>query len=123
MATENENDALIRAAIERAALYDDDKRQDIKTDVMNAFYAGAAFAESQASTTGEHGREAHDIAAKIVKALLGKEDADALKFIVHELRPVVKDTERLNWLDETIDSPDHDNWRQYIDTHRGKEKQ
>lgn len=34
---------LIDAAQERAAIYDGDDRQDIQTDVMNAFYAGAAF--------------------------------------------------------------------------------
>jgi hypothetical protein len=37
-------DALIAAAEERAALYDGDERQNIKTDVMNAFFAGAKFA-------------------------------------------------------------------------------
>jgi hypothetical protein len=37
-------DALISAAEERAALYEGDERQDIKTDVMNAFFAGAKFA-------------------------------------------------------------------------------
>lgn len=34
---------LIKAAEELASNYDEDDRQDIKTDVMNAFYAGAKF--------------------------------------------------------------------------------
>lgn len=37
-------DALIRAAEAHAAQYDDDDRQHIKTDVLNAFYAGSKFA-------------------------------------------------------------------------------
>jgi len=36
------NDLLERAA-KHAEAYDVDDRQDIKTDVLNAFYAGAAF--------------------------------------------------------------------------------
>mgnify|MGYP003576146538 CR=1 FL=1 len=35
---------LIDAAEEHAKLYDGDPREDIKTDVLNSFYAGAAFA-------------------------------------------------------------------------------
>jgi hypothetical protein len=35
---------MIAAAEAKAALYDGDDRQDIKTDVMNAFYAGVKFA-------------------------------------------------------------------------------
>lgn len=38
---------LIDAAQEQAANYDDDDRQDIKTDVMNAFYAGVAFVKGK----------------------------------------------------------------------------
>jgi len=38
-----DNDKLIDAANARAAMYDGDDRQDIKTDVMNAFFAGAKF--------------------------------------------------------------------------------
>lgn len=34
-------DALIDAAERYAASYDDDERELIKTDVLNAFYAGA----------------------------------------------------------------------------------
>jgi hypothetical protein len=34
---------LIKSAEELASNYDGDDRQDIKTDVMNAFYAGAKF--------------------------------------------------------------------------------
>ena len=39
----DETDALIDAAENHAALYDDDPRDCIKTDVINAFYAGAKF--------------------------------------------------------------------------------
>lgn len=39
------NDVLIAAAEAHAAAYEDDDRQDIKTDVLNAFYAGAKFAD------------------------------------------------------------------------------
>lgn len=35
---------MIDAAEAQAALYDGDDRQDIKTDVMNSFYAGIKFA-------------------------------------------------------------------------------
>lgn len=35
---------IIDAAEKLAALYDDDDRQDIKTDVMNSFYAGVRYA-------------------------------------------------------------------------------
>lgn len=38
------DERLMDAAEKIADLYEDDDRQDIKTDVMNAFYAGAAFA-------------------------------------------------------------------------------
>ncbi|MGZ8233205.1 hypothetical protein, partial [Methylobacter tundripaludum] len=38
---------LKAAADARAALYEGDDRQDIKTDVVNAFYAGANFAASE----------------------------------------------------------------------------
>jgi hypothetical protein len=46
-------DNLIDAANAQAELYDGDDRQDIKTDVMNAFFAGAKFgalAEREACT-------------------------------------------------------------------------
>lgn len=46
VAAPDTTDADIAAAEERAALYDDDPRQDIKTDVMNAFYAGTAHARA-----------------------------------------------------------------------------
>lgn len=36
-------DELIDAANARAALYEGDDRECIKTDVMNAFYAGAEW--------------------------------------------------------------------------------
>lgn len=39
-------DALIDAAERHAANYDGDDRQDIKTDVLNAFYAGSKYAEA-----------------------------------------------------------------------------
>jgi hypothetical protein len=42
-------DQIIDAANERAALYDGDDRECIKTDVMNAFYAGVEFARQAAS--------------------------------------------------------------------------
>jgi hypothetical protein len=38
-----EQDKLIDAAEEYATSYDDDDRDCIKTDVMNAFFAGAAY--------------------------------------------------------------------------------
>lgn len=38
-----ETNKLIDAATKQADLYNDDDRQDIKTDVMNAFFAGAKF--------------------------------------------------------------------------------
>jgi len=38
-----DQDKLIDAANAQAAMYDGDDRQDIKTDVMNAFFAGAKF--------------------------------------------------------------------------------
>lgn len=44
---------LIDAANKHAAWYDDDDRQDIRADVMNAFFAGAKFggaAKSEAQT-------------------------------------------------------------------------
>jgi hypothetical protein len=40
------NDAIMNEAERVAALYDGDDRQDIKTDVMNAFYKGVAFARA-----------------------------------------------------------------------------
>jgi hypothetical protein len=40
-------DALIDAAEEYATAYDGDDRPCIKTDVMNAFYAGAAWHAAQ----------------------------------------------------------------------------
>lgn len=48
----------IEAAERRAALYEDDPRQDIKTDVMNAFYAGIAHARaSEAEIRAKIARE------------------------------------------------------------------
>lgn len=48
MTTDNPSDlytsALIAAAEEHATAYDEDDRAGIETDVMNAFYAGAAWA-------------------------------------------------------------------------------
>lgn len=38
-----DNGKLIDAANARAAMYDGDDRQDIKADVMNAFFDGAKF--------------------------------------------------------------------------------
>lgn len=38
-------DFLLSAAEVRTASYADDPRENIQTDVMNAFFAGAAFAE------------------------------------------------------------------------------
>lgn len=51
VAAPDTTDADIAAAEERVALYDDDPRQDIKTDVMNAFYAGASFARGLSQPT------------------------------------------------------------------------
>lgn len=45
------DDEIIDAAEKRAENYNDDDRQDIKTDVMNAFYAGVEFARSRTVTT------------------------------------------------------------------------
>lgn len=42
-----DHDELIDAANERAALYEGDDRECIKTDVMNAFYAGAEWMRKQ----------------------------------------------------------------------------
>lgn len=42
-------DQIIDAAEKHAAAYDGDDRQDIKTDVMNAFYAGVKFASDHPS--------------------------------------------------------------------------
>lgn len=39
-------DSIIDAAEQRAALYDNDGRECIKTDVMNAFYAGVEYARA-----------------------------------------------------------------------------
>ena len=47
-ATPDPQDRLIDAAEAYAEKYDGDDRQDIKTDVLNAFYQGAAHAEAQA---------------------------------------------------------------------------
>lgn len=52
------DDALIDAANARAALYDDDDRPCIKTDVMNAFYAGAEFAKR--ASPADQGEDARD---------------------------------------------------------------
>jgi hypothetical protein len=41
--TDDYTNALIDAAEEHASAYDDDDRECIKTDVMNAFYAGTAW--------------------------------------------------------------------------------
>lgn len=45
--TDAYTDALIDAAEEHASAYDDDERECIKTDVMNAFYQGAAWHASR----------------------------------------------------------------------------
>jgi hypothetical protein len=45
--------ALIAAAEARAELYEGDDRQDIKTDVMNAFYAGAEYQRTHQSPAAE----------------------------------------------------------------------
>ncbi len=42
----NETVALIEAAEVYASGYDDDDREDVKTDVLNAFYQGAAYGEN-----------------------------------------------------------------------------
>lgn len=47
--TDAEVDAMIDAAEERAAMYDGDNRAFIKTDVMNAFYAGADWQRKQSA--------------------------------------------------------------------------
>jgi hypothetical protein len=51
MTDNNDNDvytnALIDAAHKHAEAYDDDDRECIKTDVMNAFYQGAAWHASK----------------------------------------------------------------------------
>lgn len=39
----------MNAAEAQAALYDDDDRECIKTDVMNSFYAGIAYAREQSA--------------------------------------------------------------------------
>jgi hypothetical protein len=46
--TDPYTNALIDAAVEHASAYDDDDRECIKTDVMNGFYAGAAWHASLA---------------------------------------------------------------------------
>jgi hypothetical protein len=45
--------AQTEAAEKLAALYEDDDRQDIKTDVMNSFYKGVAFARLAAGAPAE----------------------------------------------------------------------
>lgn len=45
-AANDRNNCDIEAAEKQAALYDDDDRQDIKTDVMNSFYAGIRYARA-----------------------------------------------------------------------------
>lgn len=84
--------ALIDAAEERAKLYDDDDRQDIKADVMNAFFAGAKYAEGSvkseaAPLTATHGpihltnRKTAEIAKtdyNIIGYVLRREDGDAV---------------------------------------------
>jgi len=42
-------DKLIDAAEAYADKYDGDERPDVKTDVLNAFYAGAEFGNKHAS--------------------------------------------------------------------------
>jgi hypothetical protein len=44
------DDKLIDAAQAQAALYDGDSREGIKTEVMNAFYAGAKFVSEAPAT-------------------------------------------------------------------------
>lgn len=46
---------LINAAEERAKLYDGDDRDCIKADVMNAFFAGAEYAQAAANKAAEEG--------------------------------------------------------------------
>jgi hypothetical protein len=48
---QHSDDATIDAAEALASLYDGDDRQDIKTDVMNAFYAGVKFAFAAPAST------------------------------------------------------------------------
>jgi hypothetical protein len=43
--TDDDTNALIDAAEACASAYDDDDRECIKSDVMNAFYSGAAWRE------------------------------------------------------------------------------
>lgn len=50
--TEEELGALIEAAEHHAEAYDGDDRECIKTDVINAFFAGAAFWQRQVSSGG-----------------------------------------------------------------------
>lgn len=53
MTTTTQQDALIDAAEERAKLYDDDDRECIKADVMNAFFAGAEWSQAAANKAAE----------------------------------------------------------------------
>jgi hypothetical protein len=55
MTTTIRQDALIDAAEERAKFYDDDDRECIKADVMNAFFAGAAYTQAAANKAAEEG--------------------------------------------------------------------
>lgn len=53
MTTTTQQDALIDAAEERAKLYDGDDRECIKADVMNAFFAGAEYADRASRQVAE----------------------------------------------------------------------
>lgn len=59
------DDALIDAANARADLYEGDDRPCIKTDVMNAFYAGAEFAKRAAPADQDDEAFFHLIADEI----------------------------------------------------------
>lgn len=48
---------LIAAAEKRAELYHDDPRQDIKTDVMNAFFAGAEWRRTRGVLASDGGQK------------------------------------------------------------------
>lgn len=48
----NEQDKLIDAAEAHATSYDDDSRDCIKTDVINAFFAGSTYATQRMEHVG-----------------------------------------------------------------------
>ena len=49
-----EFDALVQAAERHVSHYDGDDRQDIRIDVLNAFYAGAWFAARRSGVIVPH---------------------------------------------------------------------